>query len=96
MSKDSIIRFRVSSYDKDNAQELIEKLGYKNLSTFFRDYLDSLLELNHKNFSELELLEQYYNQMLNDPNTNSYKKFSLKSKLNLINEFKNIIDKEVL
>lgn len=96
MSKDSIIRFRVSSEDKDNAQVLIEKLGYKNLSSFFRDYLNSLLELNHKNHSELELLEEYYNSLLNDPNINSYNKFSLKSKLNLINEFKNIIDKEVL
>lgn len=92
MSKDSIIRFRVSSEDKDNAQELIEKLGYKNLSSFFRDYLNSLLELKHKNFSELELLEQYYNSMLNDSNVNTYNKFSIKSKLNMIRQFKDTVD----
>ena len=96
MSKDSLIRFRVSSDDKDNAQYLIEKLGYKNLSTFFRDYLNSLLELNNKNISELELLERYYNSMLTDPSINSHNKFSLKSKLNLIKEFKNIVESEDL
>lgn len=92
MCKDSFIKFRVSSEDKENAQILIEKLGYKNLSSFFNDYLNSLLELNHKNISELELLEQYYNSMLNDPKVNSYNKFSIKSKLNMIKQFKDTID----
>lgn len=92
MSKDSIIRFRVSSEDKDNAQKLIENLGYKNLSSFFRDYLDTLLELNNKNSSELDILLNIYKDKLNDPDLNSFKKHQIKSKLNLINEFKDLLD----
>ena len=95
MCKDSLIKFRVSSQDKEDAQVLIEKLGYKNLSSFFRDYLDSLLELNNKNFSELEFLEEIYKSKLNDPSLDIYKKYSLKSKLNLIKEFKEVIESEV-
>lgn len=92
MCKDSFIKFRVSSKDKEDAQILIEKLGYKNLSSFFTDYLNSLLELNHKSYSELDLLEEYYNSMLNAPNSNTYNKFTIKSKLNMIRQFKDTID----
>lgn len=95
MSKDSIIKFRVSSEDKDNAQEIIEKLGYKNLSSFFRDYLNSLLELNNMNYSELEILEDFYKSKFDDPNLSHFEIYNIKSKLSTIKEFKEFLERKL-
>lgn len=94
MSKDSIVNFRISSDLKNNAQELVKKLGFKNLSSFLRDYIEELANLNNKNSSELELLEQIYKSKLNDPAISIFEKHSIKTKINTIKEFKDLIDNQ--
>lgn len=95
MCKNSVINFRINSDLKDNAQQLVKKLGYKNLSSFLREYIEELSNLNDKNFSELELLEELYNSKLNDPSLSSFEKFSIKNKINTIKEFKSLLDNEL-
>lgn len=95
MCKDVLINFRISSEDRENAKELVQKLGYKNLSAFLREYLQELSNLNNKNISELELLEEIYNNKLfvaADPG----ERFFIKRNLNLIKQFKEVIEKENL
>lgn len=94
MSKDVLINFRISSDEREKVKELVEKLGYKNLSSFLREYLQELSSLNDKNFSELETLEKIYNEKLSlaaDPK----QRFFIKSNLNLINQFKDLLEKEL-
>lgn len=94
MTKNDLIKFRVSSKEKEDAQFLIEKLGYKNLSSFFRDYLNELLEFNNKDISELEFLETFYQEQLSS-SRNPGESFFIKRKLSLIKEFKEVIEKEI-
>lgn len=95
MAKDSIVNFRIDGNLKENAQELVKKLGYKNLSSFLRDYIEELSKLNNKNFSELQLLEEIYNSKLNDPSLSTFEKFSIKNKINTIKEFKSFLENEL-
>lgn len=95
MAKDSVVNFRIDGDLKENAQELVKKLGYKNLSSFLRDYIEELSQLNNKNFSELQLLEDIYNSKLNDPGLSVFEKFSIKNKINTIKEFKAFLESEL-
>lgn len=95
MAKDSVVNFRIDSDLKENAQELVKKLGYKNLSTFLREYIEELSNLNNKNFSELKLLEEIYNSKLNDSSLSTFEKFSIKNKINTIKEFKSFLESEI-
>lgn len=94
MCKDGLIKFRVSNEDKEKAQVIIENLGYKNLSSFFRDYLNELLEFNNKSISELEFLESFYKEQLSS-SRNPGDSFFIKRKLSFIREFKEVIEKEI-
>lgn len=95
MAKDSVVNFRIDGDLKENAQELVKKLGYKNLSSFLRDYIEELSQLNNKNFSELQLLEDIYNSKLNVPGLSVFEKFSIKNKINTIKEFKAFLESEL-
>lgn len=95
MAKNGIINFRIDSNLKENAQETVKKLGYSNLSSFLREYIEELSNLNNKNYSELEVLEELYNSKLNDPNLSTFEKFSIKSKINTIKEFKDFLEREL-
>ena len=95
MAKDSIVNFRIDGDLKENAQQLVKKLGYKSLSSFLRDYIEELSKLNNKNFSELQLLEEIYNSKLNDPALSTFEKFSIKNKINTIKEFKSFLENEL-
>lgn len=95
MAKDSIVNFRIDGDLKENAQQLVKKLGYKNLSSFLREYIEELSNLNNKNFSELQLLEEIYNSKLIDPSLSTFEKFSIKNKINTIKEFKIFLENEL-
>ena len=94
MSKDVLINFRISSDDRETAKELVKKLGYKNLSSFLREYLEDLSSLYKNNSRELDLLEELYKSKLS--NTRDAKeKFFINNRLNLIKEFKYLLESEV-
>ena len=92
MVKDSIINIRISKDVKENAQKVVKELGYKNLSIFIRDYINELVSYNNKSFSELEQLEEILKTKLSDPNLPMMKKFSIRNNLNVINQFKEILN----
>lgn len=92
MSKDAIINIRISKDVKESAQKVVKELGYKNLSCFIREFINEIVDLDKKNISELELLEEILNTRLNDPGLSMMKKFSIRSNLNVINQFKEILN----
>lgn len=95
MSKDVLINFRISEKDREIAKDLVKKLGYKNLSSFLREYLEELSSLyNHKS-KELDLLEEFYKSKLEDLR-NPREKFVINNRLNLIKEFKQLLESDDL
>lgn len=95
MSKDVLINFRISSDDRENAKELVKKLGYKNLSSFLREYLEDLSSLYNNNSRELDLLEELYKSKLSSTR-DAKEKFFINNRLNLIKEFKQLLESEDL
>lgn len=95
MCKDVLINFRISSEDRENAKELVKKLGYKNLSSFLREYLEELSSLSNHSSKELDLLEEFYKTKLLN-NKDLKERFIINNRLNLIKEFKHLLESEVL
>lgn len=95
MSKDVLINFRISSDDRENAKKLVKKLGYNNLSSFLREYLEDLSSLSNKNYSELEILEDFYKSKFDDPNLSHFEIYNIKSKLSTIKEFKEFLERKL-
>lgn len=92
MCKNSIINIRVSADEKENANIIASKLGYKNLSNFFRDYIKNLdVTFNdNRSLGFNSALLKYQSELLEtkDP----YKKYIISQKINLLNSIKNDLD----
>lgn len=95
MSKDVLINFRISEEDRENAKVLVKKLGYKNLSSFLREYLEELSSLYNHTSKELDLLEELYKSKLSSTR-DAKEKFFINNRLNLIKEFKQLLESECL
>ena len=93
MCKDSVVNFRINSDLKNNAQNLVKKLGYKNLSSFLREYIEDLSNFYNKDISELDYLEEFYNTKLNSSNDPGEKYF-IKRNISMIKQFKEILQDE--
>lgn len=89
MSKTSNIIIRVSDEEKQKAVEISTALGCKNLSQFFRNYINDLYYLMHPVNDSIDFdciikdLEQLY-----ESERNALKKFTIKSKIITLNELK--------
>ena len=93
MSKTSNIIIRVSEEEKERAVEVSEFLGYKNLSQFFRNYVNEIYELINPvekgfNFDTIikDLQEQYEKEK-------GYNRFSLQTKINTLKQIKELYNK---
>lgn len=93
MSKTSNIIIRVSDDEKKKAVELSTALGNKNLSDFFRTYVNDLYDLINPISRGFDIdtiikdLEQQYQ------NEKGYNKFSIQTKINTLKQIKELYNK---
>ena len=86
VNKTSNIIIRVSEEEKKKAAELSIALGNKNLSDFFRTYVNDLYDLIYPANNSFD-----FNSIINDleeeyKKEKGYKKFSLQVKINTLKE----------
>lgn len=92
MSKNSVINIRLSEDEKEKAVKVVELLGYKNISTMLRDYINfafNELSIAPSDFTSLD----YYIARLYDEKRNSkcepYQLYEYNRKIRLLEQLKN-------